>query len=81
MKYPIKSLLIILASLPVSTATAERSFSTLGRIFTDQRATMTPKRVSELAICAAYKKEMDELDLDDLVDMFARMSTRRSDFF
>ena len=70
--YPnIHALLVILASLPVSTATAERAFSTLGRIFSDQRASMTPKRVSQLAICSAYKKELDDLNLEDVVDVFA----------
>jgi hypothetical protein len=79
--YPnIHALLVVLASLPVSTATAERSFSTLGRIFTDLRATMTPDRVSHLAICSTYKKELDELDLDEVVHMFAKMTTRRAEF-
>lgn len=38
---------------------------------------MQPKRVSNLAVIATYKKEVDELDLDDLVDVFSRMSKRR----
>jgi hypothetical protein len=81
LSYPnIQALLVILASLPVSTATAERSFSTLGRIFSDHRASMTPQRVSQLALCSHYKKELDELDLNEVVDLFARKSTRRMDF-
>jgi len=70
-------LLQILYTLPVSTATPERTFSTLGRIYTDERASMLPKRVSHLAIVATYKKEVDELDLDEVVDEFSRMSKRR----
>ena len=81
LRYPnIHTLLVVLALLPVSTATAERSFSTLGRIFIDQRTSMTPKRVSQLAICSTYKKELDELNLEEVVNMFAHMSKRRTDF-
>ena len=62
LSYPnIHTLLVVLASLPVSTATAERSFS-------------------NLAICTTYKKELDELNLEQVVNMFAHMSKRRADF-
>jgi len=78
--YPnVMTLLQILYTLPVSTATPERSFSTLGRIYTDERATMLPKRASNLAIIATYKKDADELNMEEVVDAFAQMSKRRMD--
>ena len=79
--YPnIHALLMILASLPVGTASAERSFSALGRIFSVSRATMRPKRVSELAICSSYKAELDQLNVDEVLNLFARMGHRKLDF-
>ena len=31
-------------------------------------------------ICSAYTNELDELDLNEVVDLFARMSKRRAEF-
>ncbi len=79
--YPnISVLLKVLVTLPVSTATPERTFSTLGRLFTDQRATMLPGRLSNLAILASYKTELDALNLDKVIDRYAQKSERRLDF-
>jgi hypothetical protein len=79
--YPnLLSLLQVLASLPVSTSTPERSFSTLKRIFTDERSSMTAKRVSELAICASYKEELGKMEMTTAVDKFAQKHSRRLEF-
>lgn len=73
-------LLKILATLPVTTSSAERSFSALKRIFSDYRASMEPSRLSNLAVCSVYTVLLEELDLEDIIDKFANNSNRRLDF-
>lgn len=59
--YPtIKELLKILSTLPVSTATPERSFSTLRRLKTYLRNTMSNYRISGLALMNIHR----EINLD-----------------
>lgn len=72
----IMRLLSIFASTPVSTATAERSFSMLSRLYTTTRSTMGDDRLSNLAIGAHYWELTKNLDLDDLVNEFANKTRR-----
>ncbi|XP_060853323.1 52 kDa repressor of the inhibitor of the protein kinase-like [Rhopalosiphum padi] len=70
--YPnIYKLLQILATLPVSTASSERSFLSLKRIKTYLRNTMSEKRLNGLAILSIHrsisvdaKEVLDELSTD-----------------
>jgi hypothetical protein len=80
--YPnVITLLQVLHTLPVSTATPERSFSTLGRIYSDVRSCVSmcrmPRRVSNLSIIASYKEKMDNIDIKEVLDAFSRMANRR----
>ena len=67
----------ILETLPVSTATPERHFSTLKRIFTDQRATMLTERLSDLAICSANSFRGHKINYDEVIDIFLSMKKRK----
>lgn len=59
--YPnVKKLLKILSTLPISTATPERTFSTLRRLKTYLRSTMTNSRLSGLALLNIHR----ELNVD-----------------
>lgn len=49
------TLLQILITIPVTTATAERSFSTLRRVQNYLRNRMEEERLSALALMSAYK--------------------------
>lgn len=50
-----------------------RSFSLLGRLFTDIRASMGDERLSELALCAYFKDECQSIDLDEIVTEYDEM--------
>lgn len=64
----IKILLQIFATSPVSTATAERSFSTLRRLKNYLRSTMSEVRLNGLAMLNIHK----EIDINQVVDTFAQ---------
>ena len=73
--YPnIKLLLQILATLPVTTASAERTFSMLRRLKTWLRSTMTEDRLNGLALLASSVDV--ELTTDDVLDRFFRKNRR-----
>lgn len=76
----IRMLLQVLATLPVSVASAERSFSTLRRVKTWLRSRMTEDRLSALCLINVYNK-IDILDqIDHIIDIFASLKNRRLEF-
>jgi hypothetical protein len=70
------SVLRILATLPVTTANNERSFSTMRRIKTHLRATMTDERLNRLALISTEKDIACSLPLDALVKLFFQLQVR-----
>lgn len=72
-------LIRILCTIPVTTASTERSFSTLGRILTDQRSSMLTPRLSDLAICSENSFKGHTIDYDAVIDIFMAMKKRRFD--
>lgn len=62
---------------PASNCTAERSFSCLKRIKNYLRSTMTEKRLNSLAILCIEEKTLQALDLNSIIDEFARQKARR----
>ena len=81
--YPVtKRLLQIYASLPVSSASAERGFSTLNLVKTYKRATMGQDRMNGLAklyIHRAIPENHQEI-ISSVTDIFSRKVKRRLDF-
>jgi len=76
----IKKLLQILSTLPVSVASAERSFSTLRRLKTWLRSRMSEDRLSALCLLNVYNK-INILDqIDHIIDIFANLKNRRLEF-
>ncbi|XP_065665027.1 zinc finger MYM-type protein 1-like [Hydra vulgaris] len=72
--------LTLYLTLPVSVATAERSFSTLKRIKTHLRTTMAQNRLSALSLLAIEAEEAAKLDLKDVINQFAAMKARKKQF-
>ncbi|CAG2239243.1 unnamed protein product [Mytilus edulis] len=70
--------LLILVTMPVTTATAERSFSVMRRVKTYVRSTMHTERLSGLSILHAYKHW--EIDTEKVIDTFAVKKKRRLGF-
>ena len=71
----IKVLLLILCTLPVTSCSAERSFSGLKRIKTALRSTMGNGRLTSLALLHLHR-DID-ISVSDIVEEFARRHPRR----
>eukprot|EP00096_Caligus_rogercresseyi_P010342 TRINITY_DN3731_c0_g1_i2.p1 TRINITY_DN3731_c0_g1~~TRINITY_DN3731_c0_g1_i2.p1 ORF type:complete len:181 (-),score=1.11 TRINITY_DN3731_c0_g1_i2:353-895(-) len=67
----------ISATLPVTVAAAERSFSKLKLIKTYFRSTMMQERLSGLGIISINHVVSNQLSYDDIIDDFAPRKTRR----
>lgn len=74
----IHGLLRILATLPLSVASAERTFSTLRRIKSWLRSTMSEDRLVGLALMNVHRDI--ELIVDNIIDRFAKLGNRRLEF-
>ena len=74
----VRKLLIILATLPVTSATSERSFSTLRRLKTYLRKTMGEERLTGLALLAIHHAR--SIDKQDVLNEYATSANRRSEF-
>ena len=67
----------ILLTIPVTVASAERSFSKLKLIKTYLRSTMSQERLNGLAMLSIEKKVVDKLDYANLITTFASKTARR----
>eukprot|EP00118_Oscarella_pearsei_P022655 m.264586 g.264586 ORF g.264586 m.264586 type:complete len:308 (+) comp40472_c3_seq1:1303-2226(+) len=70
----------ILATIPVTSASCERSFSKLALIKNKLRSTMGQERLESLTVLAVEKDVTEALELGKVVDRFAAMSERRKNF-
>ena len=68
-------------TFPVTSATAERSFSSLRRIKTYLRSSMTAQRLNNLFILYVHKALTDSLDLESVAKEFVSANTRRMNYF
>ena len=70
----------ILLNVPVTVASAERSFSKLKLLTNYLRSTMSQERPNGLAMCCIEKNTLDSIDLDIAIDYFASKNARKSRF-
>ncbi|KAL4120394.1 hypothetical protein QTP88_013094 [Uroleucon formosanum] len=76
--YPnIWCLISIIATLPVSTSSAERSFSTLRRLKTYLRNSCSEDRLTGLALLSVHRGI--QIDIEEIINTFSRMP-RKVDF-
>lgn len=68
-------------TFPVTSATAERSFSCLRRIKTFLRSTMTHQRLNNLFLLYVHTSRTDSLDLSAVAREFVLANTRRLNYF
>jgi len=73
----IRILLTILGTLPVSTVTSERSFSTMRRLKTYLRSPIGNERMTGLALLSIHKDH--QIDRENIMNHFVASSNRRSD--
>ena len=64
-------------SIPVSSATPERTFSCLKRLLTWQRNAMCHERLSSLALINIEKAELENLDIEYVIDKFAEKDRKK----
>ena len=71
----------LVLTMPVASASAERSFSTMRRIKSHLRASMTGNRLSNLSLTAVESEIIDKILInpDNMSDAFASTQTRRID--
>jgi len=71
----IYTILQLLATVPISSATCERSISTLRYIKTYLRNSMTQDRLNGLALMYVHRDK--HIDLDQVIELFVQMHPRR----
>ena len=64
--------------MPVTVASAERSFSKLKLLKNHLRSSMSQKRLNGLATLCIEKKFLDEIDIHIIVKDFASRNVRRN---
>ena len=74
------SAIVLFLSLPVTVATAERSFSKLKIIKNYLRSTMAQERLNALAVISIKVEETRKLEIDKMIDIFAEKKARSSRF-
>lgn len=70
----------VLLTVPITVASAERSFSKLKLIKSYLRTTMTQDRLNGLAILSIEKNMLKAIDVEHIVEDFASKNARRSHF-
>nr|TKW14774.1 hypothetical protein SEVIR_5G188900v2 [Setaria viridis] len=68
----------LLFTVPVTVASAERSFSKLKLLRNYLRSTMTQERLNGLATLCIEKKLLDEIDINSIISDFASRNVRRN---
>ena len=63
--------------MPVSSASAEQSFSRLKQIKSFTSSTMDEIRLSDLALLNNENEYFENLDFNSVIDSFAKMKNRR----
>ena len=74
-------LLKLYFTIPVTTATAERSFSTLRRVKTYLRSTMTQCRLNNVMLLHCHKEITKYIDVRKVAAEFASRNVERKQFF
>ena len=70
----------ILLTIPVTIASAERSFSKLKLIKSNLKSTMSQERLSGLAILSIEKEMLAELECKNLINNFVSQKARKINF-
>jgi hypothetical protein len=77
----VEALVRLLLVNPASSATAERSFSSLRRLKTYLRSTCGQRRLNNLAFCHIHKDIMDSINVNELMKEFVLARDSRAVLF
>ena len=75
------TLVELILVMPATNATCEQSFSTLRRIKSYLRTTMTQLRLNNLMILNVHKEALDGMNLEEVGDEFISHSEHRCRIF
>ena len=67
--------------LPVTTATCERTFSTLRSLKTYLRTTLNQERLNSQLLAVIYPEIIDQLDTVSIATEFVQMNSIRHNYF
>ena len=70
----------ILLTIPVTEASAQRSFSKLKLLKFYLRTTMSQERLNGLAILCIERRMLEDIEYDDIIDDFASKNATRQHF-
>lgn len=74
-------LLLLFYTIPVTTSTAERTFSVLRRVKTYLRSSMTQQRLNHVLLLHSHKTRTDAINLVQLAAKFVSVNERRGEYF
>lgn len=77
----IVKLIKMMLTIPISTCTAERSFSSLRRLKTYLRNNMTQRRLNDIAILHVNRDLAQEISLESVADIFIKRTAARRNTF
>ena len=77
----VHKLLRLYLTLPVTSSTSERAFSTLRRLLNYLRSTMTEKRLNNCLLLHVHKDLTDSLNLHDIAVQFINANDERIKYF
>ena len=77
----VNKLIHIYYTIPLTSATAERSFSTLRWLKSYLRSTMSQRRLNHLVLLHIHKNITDQIDLQSIAADFVNRNTRRINYF
>jgi len=73
----VEQLVRLLLTIPCSSAEAERSFSSLRRLKTYLRNSMSQQRLNHLAVLQVHRERLDGIDIDVVAREFVAKSPNR----
>ena len=74
-------LLLLYSTIPMTSATAERTFSTLRRLKNYLRSNMSQERLNHLTILHTHKDRTDMIKLEEIAEEFVAFNAHRLQFF
>ena len=77
----IHNLLGLYLTIPITTATSEKAFSTLQRVLTYLRSSMTEQRLNQCIILHTHKHLTDSINLAEIGNEFISSNSERKHYF
>ena len=77
----VSQLIRLFLVIPVTSATAERSFSAMRRLKTYLRSTMTAERLNSVTVLNVHKDMLDSVDNREILNEFVARNDTRTDIF